>query len=138
MKKVLMLFLLFSLFGCNEKIQKSLSSVHEKSKSKILSQSISDNNDKEKSSLTVLAINEHNQDTLKCARLHYNNCMDKFEEGEQDGSLLDYITTVKKLIGGYYNIEITYLGYQTLKSDSLFIEKGKNLFLKVALSEKSQ
>ncbi len=129
MKRIFGFLLLVIIFSCSQKLHNSSLKSLKQTHGLILEKSIIDNPIKEKSGLTVMAVDITTKDTLY-PNVFYSSAI---EQGERDGSLIDHLCTINKLHEGYYKLQVTFWGYDTLNIDSLFFEKGKKIYLKIGL-----
>lgn len=129
MKKILGFFLLSFLFSCSQKLHSPSSNSFAKAGGQILEKSIIENSIHEKSGLTVMCLNLSTKDTIG-SKVFYSSVDG---EGEIFGSLIDHLCTKINLKEGFYTLQITKLGHDTLNIDSLFLEKGKKINLIIGL-----
>ena len=129
MKRIPGFLLLSVLFSCSQKLHPTSSKSLAQTGGQILEKLIIENTIHGKCGLTVMCFDLSTRDTIS-SKVFYSSVGG---QGEIPGSLIDHLCTKINLNEGYYKLQITSFGHDTLNIDSLFLEKGKKINLKAGL-----
>ena len=97
----------------------------------IIEKIVSNNNLKDKSSFSGQVVDAVTNEGLSNATVLFSdNIFKSGTECDLNGNF-----EVKATKEGYYKVQVSFVGYNTFTIDSLFLEKGTNTFIKIAMTD---